>query len=242
MTEQWIRPYGDTKDDGKIQLSFTLPVPPGAKAREAALELLRMQGFVDPQVTEMADLTTGYTFFVCYAATPHRLDFNRIEVSEVDLPALSMDEIDERIEKTWGRPLVVVGACIGTDAHTVGIDAIMNMKGFNGHYGLERYRMFKAINLGAQVPPDVLVARAVAENADAILVSQVVTQKNLHLAQLTQLIDLVEAENLRRRFVMIVGGPRITHELATELGYDVGMGPGNYAEDVATYLINNLSR
>ena len=46
---------------------------------------------------------------------------------------------------------MVLGACTGSDAHAVGIDAIMNMKGFAGDYGLERYPAFDARNLGAQV-------------------------------------------------------------------------------------------
>ena len=33
-----IKPYGDTMNDGKVQLSFTLPVPCGAEAVEAAKE------------------------------------------------------------------------------------------------------------------------------------------------------------------------------------------------------------
>ncbi|MCK7486285.1 MAG: hypothetical protein MZU97_12570 [Bacillus subtilis] len=51
----------------------------------------------------------------------------------------------------------VVGACTGFDAHTVGIDAIMNMKGYNHHYGLERYSELEAYNLGAQVPNEKLI-------------------------------------------------------------------------------------
>ena len=33
---QMIRAYGDRKDDGRIQLSFTLPVAPSGRAKEAA--------------------------------------------------------------------------------------------------------------------------------------------------------------------------------------------------------------
>ena len=33
-----IKPYGDTMNDGKVQMSFTLPVPCGAEAVEAAKE------------------------------------------------------------------------------------------------------------------------------------------------------------------------------------------------------------
>ncbi|MBI6546247.1 MAG: cobalamin B12-binding domain-containing protein, partial [Cyanobacteria bacterium NC_groundwater_1444_Ag_S-0.65um_54_12] len=132
--------------------------------------------------------------------------------------------------------------CPGSDAHTVGIDAIMNMKGYAGHYGLERYRMLQAINLGAQVPPDVLVARAITEKADAILVSVIVTQKDLHIATLTQLVEIMEAEGVRNDMLAIAGGPRMTHELATELGFDAGFGSGTHAEDVAAYLVQEWLR
>ncbi len=55
------------------------------------------------------------------------------------------------IKRALRRRLIVVGACIGTDAHTVGIDAILNIKGFAGEKGLEYYRELKVVNLGAQV-------------------------------------------------------------------------------------------
>ncbi len=75
-----------------------------------------------------------------------------------------------------------------------GLDAIMNMKGFAGEYGLERYPQFKTVNMGSQVPNEDLIAKAVEADADVILASQVVTQKNVHLENLTNLIELLEAE------------------------------------------------
>ena len=53
----------------------------------------------------------------------------------------------------------MVGACIGTDAHTVGIDAILNVKGLAGEKGLEYYGEFNVVNLGAQVAVPELVER-----------------------------------------------------------------------------------
>ena len=99
-----------------------------------------------------------------------------------EFPLLSPAEINLRVRSGLGRKLVVVGACIGTDAHTVGIDAILNVKGHAGEKGLEYYREIKVVNLGAQVDVADLVARARAERADAVLVSQVVTQREAHLA------------------------------------------------------------
>ena len=36
-----IKPYGDTMNDGKVQMSFTLPVPCGAEAVEAAKLMMK---------------------------------------------------------------------------------------------------------------------------------------------------------------------------------------------------------
>ena len=94
---------------------------------------------------------------------------------------------------------MVVGASTGTDAHTVGIDAIMNRKGFAGHYGLERYEMIEAYNLGSQVPNEEFLKKAAEVNADVLLVSQTVTQKDVHIQNLTELIELAEAEGVRER-------------------------------------------
>ena len=94
---------------------------------------------------------------------------------------------------------MVVGASTGTDTHSVGIDAMLNLKGFHGHKGLEGYGSFEAHNLGSQVPNGALVAKAIELNADAILVSQTVTQQSLHIHNLTELVEIVEAEGRRRR-------------------------------------------
>jgi beta-lysine 5,6-aminomutase beta subunit len=45
---------------------------------------------------------------------------------------------------------------------------------------------------------------------------------------------------MRDRLILICGGPRITHELAKELGYDAGFGTGKYSEDVATFAVREL--
>jgi beta-lysine 5,6-aminomutase beta subunit len=110
------------------------------------------------------------------------------------------------------------------------------------HKGLESYPESRAINLGAQVPCEILAARAAEEKADALLVSQVVTQKNAHLTNLTRLIEILEAEGLSEKTVLIVGGPQVTPELAKELGYDAGFGRGTYPEDVASYLVQELAK
>jgi beta-lysine 5,6-aminomutase beta subunit len=237
-----IKPYGDTMNDGKVQLSFTLPMKADELAVEAAKQYAMKMGVEEPNVAYMADLGVGYTYFVVFGSCVHTIDITNIKVTKVESSVMSMSEVDEYIRQNIGRKIVVVGASTGTDAHTVGIDAIMNMKGYAGHYGLERYDMIEAYNLGSQMPNEEFIQKAVELNADALLVSQTVTQKNVHVQNMTHLIELLEAEGLRDRFVVVCGGPRVSHELAKELGYDAGFGAGSFAEDVASFTVQEMVR
>ena len=238
LPEQWVKPYGDTLNDGRVQLSFTLPVALSDTAREGAKRLALQMGLDEPAVVHCEDMGQGFSFYVLYGQCKYQVDLSTLQVARPDFEVMDKDRINALIAEKMGRRMVVVGACIETDAHTVGIDAIMNMKGFNGHKGLESYHEIRAINMGAQVDSEDLVARAIDERADVILVSQVVTQKNIHLDNLTRLSDLLEAEGLRDKVILVVGGPRISHELAKELGYDAGFGTKTYAEDVASFAIH----
>ena len=237
-----IKPYGDTMNDGKTQVSFTLPIPCGNEAIEAAKQLMKKMGFENPQVVFYKELTAGFTFFNCYGSCVHTVDFTTIHVPKVEATTWDMHQTDEYIKENVGRKLVVVGASTGTDAHTVGIDAIMNMKGYAGHYGLERYEGFEAYNLGSQVPNDEFIAKAIELKADALLVSQTVTQKDVHIQNLVELVEMLEAEGLRSKVILCCGGPRINHELAKELGYDAGFGMNSYADDVASFIAQEFVR
>ena len=240
MHKEMIRPYGDTLNDGKVQLSFSLPIPCNQKGEEAAKAFAIKMGIFDPAVVHSAPMGDDFSFYIIYGTTNHQVDLNDVKVVEVDSKVRSKEEIEEFIQNTFSEPLVFVGASTGTDAHTVGIDAIMNMKGYNGNYGLERYKGIEAINLGGQVDNETLLEKALAYHADVILISQTVTQKDVHIQNLTHFIELLEAEQLRDRFIVIIGGPRINHSLAKELGYDAGFGPKKYAFDVASFAIDAL--
>ena len=235
-----IKPYGDTYNDGKVQMSFTLPVPDGEEAQEAARQYAKLMGMDEPSVTHHSDLGIGYTFFVVYGPVHHTVDYTKIRVTKVESHVFDRVECGEWIAKNIGRTITMVGASTGSDAHTVGIDAIMNMKGFHGHFGLERFKNVNAINMGSQVPNEELIAKAIEVNADAILVSQTVTQKDVHIKNLTNMVELCEAEGIRDHMLLLCGGPRISHELAQELGFDAGFGPETYAEHVCSYGMQEI--
>ena len=204
-----LRPYGDTMNDGKVQMSFTLPVKDDAKGQAAAVQMAQKMGIADPNVAD---------------------------------EAMEMEETNEYIREHIGRKIVVVGASTGTDAHTVGIDAIMNRKGFAGHYGLERYEMIEAYNLGSQVPNEEFLQKCQELHADVALISQTVTQKDVHIKNMTEFIELAEAEGVRDKMILCCGGARITHALAKELGFDAGFGAGTYAGDVITFAVKEMAR
>ena len=155
-----LRPYGDTMNDGKVQMSFTLPVKNDDKGQEAAIQLAKKMGLNEPSVACAKTLDEEFTFYIVYGECAYSVDYTSISVQTVDNDVMSMEETDEFIRENFGRKLVVVGASTGTDAHTVGIDAIMNRKGFAGHYGLERYDMIEAYNMGSQVPNEEFIAKA----------------------------------------------------------------------------------
>ncbi len=237
-----LSPYGDTLNDGKVQLSFTLPIKNDEKGIEAAKLLAKKMGLLDPLVSESVTLDSKFTMYIVYGSVMHTVDYTNIIVETVETDVLTKKEIEDFIEEHFDRNIVVVGASTGTDAHTVGIDAIMNMKGFAGHYGIERYRNIDAYNMGSQVENEEFIKKALEVNADVLLVSQTVTQKDVHIKNLVNLVELLEAENLRDKFILIVGGPRITHELAKELGYDAGFGPKKFAEDVSSFFVQELEK
>ncbi len=236
-----VKPYADHLGDGIVQFSFTLPVPYGLAARKAAQELAAKMGFEHPEVVHYQSLTEGYTYFVMFGECSTTVDYASLSDEGFDIEYMNEDEIEAFAGEHIGRPIVIVGAATGTDTHSVGIDAMLNLKGFHGHHGLEGYRAFETHNLGSQVPNSVLVARAIDLNADAILVSQTVTQQNLHVHNLTELVEIVEAEGRRKQLILTCGGPRVSNELAKELGYDAGFSKGTYPYHVASFIVRELA-
>ena len=237
-----VRAYGDKRNDGAVQVSFTLPVAKSAVAVEAAKRFVLKMGLREPYVTLAEAIAPEFTYFVVYGRATHDVDLSAIAASDAAAPDLSRDEIDAEIARRFGRRLVVLGCALESDAHTVGLDAIFNMKGFSGDYGLERYHGFDARNLGAQVPVAEVARRVRADAADAVLVSATVTQNDIHVRHMTELVDMLEAERLRDRVVLIAGGARVDHALAQELGYDAGFGPGTTPSRVAAFLLEEISR
>jgi beta-lysine 5,6-aminomutase beta subunit len=61
-------------NDGYMEMAFTLPVPCGEEAEEAARQYVGKMGMDEPNVAYYHELCPGYTFFVVYAKAQHTID------------------------------------------------------------------------------------------------------------------------------------------------------------------------
>ena len=112
-----VRPYGDTTGDGRVQLSFTLPVPFGdeterARAEGAALQLAAKMGMDPAMVVHAKGMGPDFTFFIVYGKVSHL----------VDLSAVTVTERDRQRERQLHPPVpggVTVGAHDSGEAHGV---------------------------------------------------------------------------------------------------------------------------
>ena len=95
--------------------------------------------------------------------------------------------------------------------------------------------------MGSQVSVEDLVARAAAEHADAVLVSQVVTQRDAHLTNTREMSEAFRADLGPQRPLLVVGGPRVDPSAAPHLGVDKIFGRGTTPGEVASYLAHALA-
>jgi beta-lysine 5,6-aminomutase beta subunit len=121
----------------------------------------------------------------------------------------------------------------------------LNVKGHSGEKGLEYYREIRVVNLGSQVAVPDLVAKSAAEGADAVLVSQVVTQRDAHITNAKEMSAAFRAAAsdsvAQRRPLLVVGGPRFDPSMTAELGVDKIFGKGTTPGEVASYLAYALA-
>ena len=93
-----VKPYGDTLNDGMTEVAFTLPVPYGDEASEAAKILAKKMGLDEPNVVYSKAMTPEYTFFVVYGKCQHTVDYTTIKVAKVDVDVMDRLECAEYIK------------------------------------------------------------------------------------------------------------------------------------------------
>lgn len=235
-----LKPYGERRDDGRVQLSFVLPIPASVNPKHAARNLLLKMGLLEPLISYCDLIGSDLYRIVAYAKTPCAVNVSEVTADPGE--SRSPAEIDALIEQRLKRRAIIIGATIGADAHSVGLDAILNAKGYAGSPGLESYKGFVVHNLGSQIECEELLRRATELKADAILISQVVTHNDSHRRTLREFKLQMSNWPSSTPSVVIIGGPRISEELATEMGFDAAFGAGTTPAEVATAIATLVLR
>lgn len=90
----------------------------------------------------------------------------------------------------------------------------------------------------ALLPPDLreeeVVREVVRTSPDAVLISRTLGYGVAEV--LSRLVDLLDAAGVRDSILLMVGGMAIRPELAAELGFDAGFGPGTTIEEAVAFV------
>ena len=88
--------------------------------------------------------------------------------------------------------------------------------------------------LPPDLAPEEIIEQVVGYDADVLLIGRTLGYGVAEL--LARFIDLTDAAGLRERVLIGIGGMAVRPELAAELGFDAGFGPGTQAEEVVCFV------
>lgn len=126
-----------------------------------------------------------------------------------------MSQIDEAAANSAQKGKVVLGVVFG-DNHDIGKNLVQAVLSANG---------FKVIDLGVNCSPKKFIETAIAEKADIIAMSTLITTS---MPYQRQVIETLKAMGKREDFFVILGGGPITPEWTEKIGAD---GYGRDAKD-----------
>lgn len=124
---------------------------------------------------------------------------------------------------------IVLGVVQG-DTHDIGKNLVKIMLETSG---------FEVLDLGRDVPPRVFVDKARAIGADIIALSTLMSHT---MVEIVGVIRLLEQENVREQFKVIVGGEPISQAFADKIGADGYAATASGAVKVAKSLTGGLKQ
>ncbi|AHC14439.1 D-ornithine 4,5-aminomutase subunit OraE [Salinispira pacifica] len=225
-----IKPEMEWQGDGTVLLTMFLPTDQRT-ARFAALEAAKNMNLSEAEVIHAE---------VMHPAEGTRIELKgkvafTIDTSKLEIPpepkVLSEEEIRAEIK---ARPMAIVAGTVGEDEHSVGLREIIDIK----HGGIEGYGI-ECHYLGTSVPVEKLVDAAIEINAQAILVSTIISHDEIHYKNMKRVHDLAVEKGVRDNILIIAGGTQVTPDLAVKQGVDAGFGRGTKGIHVATFLVEN---
>ena len=92
----------------------------------------------------------------------------------------------------------------------------------------------ETIILPPDLPPDEIIQTALEKNVGIVMLSRTLGYGVAEL--LAKFIDFTEAAGLRDKAKIAIGGMAIRPELAQELGFDAGFGPGTTIEEALAFV------
>lgn len=226
-----IKPEVEWHADGVITMNMFIPEPQDI-AKQAALEIAKKMNLDDPQVihTSIMHPSEG-TYVELRGIVPFSIDRTKLVIPE-KVELLNEDTIDKETHK---RGLKVVGATVGQDEHSVGMQEILNIK----HGGIEKYG-FECHYLGTSVSLEKLIDAAIEIGAKIIMMSTIITHNDVHTTNMQKLNDLCVEKGIRDKVILIGGGTQITDEMAKKCQLDAGFGRGTKGHEVASFIIKKL--
>lgn len=228
-----IRPEVQWYGDGYVVVGMFLPVDERT-AEFAALEIAKRMNLEEPEVIHKGIMHPAEgTFVEVKGRFLHDIDPSTLVIPK-KVETLSADEVREEIKS---RSMRVVCATVGEDEHSVGMREIIDIK----HGGIEGFGI-QATYLGTSVPVEKVVDAAIETNAEAILISTIITHADIHRTNMRRLDQLCREKGVRDRVILVAGGTQVTNEIAVDSGMDAGFGRGTHGIDVASFLVTERRR
>ncbi len=223
-----VKPEVEWLADGTVVIDLTLPT--SVKYAEAAsLEIAKRMNLIEPEVIHREILHVAEATRI---QVKGKVDFD-IDLETLVLPEepdlLSDAEIREFVDK---KPLTIVAGTVGEDEHSVGLREIIDIK----HGGIEKYGI-NCIYLGTSVPITKLVDAAIEANADAILMSTIISHDDIHYKNMKKTHEYAIEKGIRDKIIIVAGGTQVTPELARKQGVDQGFGRGTKGNHVASFIV-----
>ena len=226
-----IKPEVEWLADGTVVLDVTLPT--SVKYAEAAglkiaenMNLLEAE-VIHKEILHMAEATR--------IQIKGKVDFD-IKLDELELPEepdlLTDQEIKDFIKD---HPMKIVAGTVGEDEHSVGLREIIDIK----HGGIEKYGI-ECIYLGTSVPITKLVDAAIEADADAILMSTIISHDEVHYKNMKKTHEYAIEKGIRDKILILAGGTQVTPDIARKQGVDQGFTRGTKGIHVASFLVKNI--
>ncbi|MDA3932644.1 MAG: D-ornithine 4,5-aminomutase subunit OraE [Tenericutes bacterium] len=226
-----VKPEVEWLADGVIVIDVTLPTSV-RYAEAAALEIAKKMNLLEPEVIHREVLHQAEATRVQVKGKVD-FDINLDELTLAEEPDILSDkEIKEFLED---RDIKIVAGTVGEDEHSVGLREIIDIK----HGGIEKYGI-DCLYLGTSVPITKLVDAAIETNADAILMSTIISHDEVHYKNMKKTHEYAVEKGVRDKFLIIAGGTQVTPETARKQGVDQGFARGTKGQHVASFIVKKL--